>query len=263
MKKNMIIAIFGVLVLVAIGFVVARSTKQEENTLTVGMMSGWAPFMSINNNGEYEGFDVDCAQELAQRMNKKLVIKDMGAVASCFIALEQRKVDLVLSGLDITQARLDSVAMVRYTGEDEKVFSLVFWDEIPSAIQSMEDFRQLPDAVVCVESGSAQQAFLDQYSFITKKCMNGVIDIILDLRFGKSIAAILEPRIARRFAVQNPQLKMIDVPLPKECIVYGSGIAIKKDNTAMIDAIANTIASMKADGFLTALEVRWQLERQS
>lgn len=262
MKKNMMV-VFGAIIVIAGGLFVSQPAQQTKDTLTVGMMSGWAPFMSINNKGEYEGFDVDCAQEIAKRMNKKLVIKDMGSVASCFIALEQRKVDIVLSGLDITQARLDSVAMVRYTGEYEKAFSLVFWDEIPSGIQSMEDFRDLSDAVVCVESGSAQQVFLDQYSFIIQKCMNSVIDIILDLRFGKSTAAILEPRIARRFAVQNSQLKMIDVLLPKECIVYGSGIAIKKENTAMIDGVTNSIASMKADGFLTALEVRWQLERQS
>ncbi|HSC24924.1 MAG TPA: transporter substrate-binding domain-containing protein [Candidatus Babeliales bacterium] len=256
-KIFLIIVVIGIVLIV--GILALRSTKKSDDTLVVGMMSGWAPFMSITNNGEYEGFDVDCAQELAKRMNKKLVIKDLGSVASCFIALEQNKIDMIFSGLDITQARLKNVAMVQYTGEDIKTFNVVFWDETPQNIRSMEDFRDITNGVVCVESGSSQEAFLDKYPFIEKKRMNSVVDIILDLRFGKSVAAILEPRIARQFAQKNPALQTIDVVLPQECITYGCGIAIKKENPCLVDITENVITSMKNDGLLEALELRWKL----
>ncbi len=67
-----------------IAYLRVRSRAKTDDTLIVGMMSGWAPFMTITAKGTYEGFDVDVAQELAQRMGKKLVIQDLGSLHDSF-----------------------------------------------------------------------------------------------------------------------------------------------------------------------------------
>ena len=108
-------------------FFYPRLKQQSSEALTVGMFV-WAPFMSINSNGDYEGFDVDVANELARRMNRKLDIKDLGFLTSCFIALEQNKIDLIISDLDITEQRLQKLVMVPYFGQEVKAFSLLFWN---------------------------------------------------------------------------------------------------------------------------------------
>ncbi len=234
--------------------------KENNNQFVVGMMSGWAPFMSINSEGQYVGFDVDVAQEIAKRMNKELIVQDLGALASCFVALEQGKIDAIMSDLDITEKRRNMLNMIYYTGDDTTSFDLVFWGNIPKEIKSMEDLRNFSDAVICVESGSAQEKFLDNYDFVNKKRMNSLVDIVLDLRFGKSLAAIVEPRIAARLKRQNPELQLLPVQLPPAFQVFGCGIAINKNNSGLTDDVTRVVAEMIADKTMKKLEQKWQLE---
>jgi ABC-type amino acid transport substrate-binding protein len=258
--KNYKTIIIIVVVIVCGLLLLPRAAKKIENQLIVGMMSGWAPFMSINGAGEYEGFDVDVAQEIAQRMNKNLVVQDLGSLASCFVALEQQKIDMFMSDLDITEKRRDVFNMVRYTGNDVQAFDLMFWNNVPENVRSMEDLRKLPDAVICVESGSAQERFVDSFPFVTKKRLNSLVDIVLDLRFGKSLATVLEPRIAARLQKQNLELQRVSVALPAEFQVFGCGIAIKKNNVSLARDIAYVIQNMIQDGTIKKLEQKWQLE---
>src|SRR5256885_977823 len=94
--------IITIVIVMLLGLLVGmpRLSQKKEDQLVVGMMSGWAPFMTINGAGNYEGFDVDVAQEIARRMNKELVVQDCGSLASCFVALDQQRVDMLMSGLD-------------------------------------------------------------------------------------------------------------------------------------------------------------------
>ena len=258
-KNFTIAATVGIILFSCIGLFFRQSQKSSDE-LVVGMMSGWAPFMTINAAGEYVGFDVDVAKLLASKLNKKLVVKDMGSLASCFVALEQNKIDMMLSGLDITQDRLKKLNMVPYTGEEVRSFSLLFWKQVPLKIRTIEDFKNLPDAAVCAEPGSAQDKFLSKFSFINKKPMPSTTDMVLDLRFGKSVAAILEPQVARRLQKQEPDLVALSVPLPDEFVVYGMGIVIKKNKKQLADVVAATIQSLKQDGSLKKLEIQWGLE---
>ena len=261
-KNFTITAAAGIIFMGCVALFFGQSQKFSDD-LVVGMMSGWAPFMTINTAGEYVGFDVDVAKQLAGKLNKKLVVKDMGALASCFVALEQSKIDMALSGLDITQDRLKKLNMVPYTGEAVRSFSLLFWKQIPAQIRTIEDFKNMPNAAVCAEPGSAQDKFLSKFSFINRKPLPSTTDMVLDLRFGKSVAAILEPQVARRLQKQEPLLVSIDVPLPDEFVVYGMGIAIKKNNVQFAENVKATIQALKQDGLLKKLEIQWGLEGES
>src|SRR5436190_19464360 len=100
-------------------YVVARRKENravQRPALVLGTMSGWPPYVSVNQQGEYEGFDIDVAHIIANKMNSQLVIKDMDTVA-LLGALDQNKVDFLMTGLCITNERLKRIAMVHYTGE--------------------------------------------------------------------------------------------------------------------------------------------------
>lgn len=245
---------------IAAGLRINRSSQTADTTLIVGMMGGWAPFMTINAQGGYEGFDVDVATELAKRMGKQLVIKDFGSVASCLIAVEQNKANMVFSGLDITESRLKKFIMVPYAGQTITSIALVFWNSIPAGVHSMENLRTLSACTICTDPGSSQEKYLDQFNFITKKPMASVADMVLDLRYGKSTAAILEPFLAQRIKRKNPEAQILEMPLPLEFQQFGFGIAIKKNNTILEQITTTIIKEMRQDGTLTALEKKWQLE---
>lgn len=257
-KFLVLITILIALPLAIVMFTLQRRSPKQPDTITIGMLV-WAPFMTINPNGDYEGFDVDVAQELAKRMNKKLVIQDLGSLASCFIALEQNKIDLLISGLDITEQRLKKLSMVQYTGERTTFFEFVFWNEIPTSIKTADDLKTFPNPVICAEAGSGQEKFLDSLPYITKKPMGSVTDMILDVKYGKSLAVILEPPIAARFKKQESALKTIQVPLPPSFQVFGCGIGINKKRPELNTIITKLIQDIKADGTMAMLEKKWDV----
>src|SRR5690242_7188338 len=89
----------------------------EESSFIVGTTSGYAPFVSLDNQGNYEGFDIDLAELVAKKLNKKLVIKDLGSMPSLMMGLKMNKVDAVIWAVSITQERLKQMEMVYYQGE--------------------------------------------------------------------------------------------------------------------------------------------------
>ena len=64
--KNFTIAAAAGIIVISCISLFFRQTQRSSDELVVGMMSGWAPFMTINPTGEYVGFDVDVAKALAQ-----------------------------------------------------------------------------------------------------------------------------------------------------------------------------------------------------
>lgn len=252
--------IAGIFTLAGILCISMCRVKRANDTLVVGMMSGWPPFMSINEQGQFEGFDVDVAQAVAQKLGKKLEIIDAGSLAPLFISLDQGRIDFVLSGLDITQKRMSQMEMVQYTGDKVDSLSLIFWNQIPAGVTSIEDLRTLKNATVCYEPGSSIDSYINQLDFINQKPLAQRVDMVMDIKYGKSIAAMLEPKVATLLARTNPEIKIMRVPLPAEYQLYGMGIAIKQANKDLTLQVSTIIAQLKQDGVLKNLEQRWQLE---
>jgi len=123
--------------------------------LVVGTTSGYAPYVSINAEGEYEGFDIDIAKALAEKLGRRLVIKDFGSMPSLILALKQNKADALIWSISITQERQKQMAMVYYQGEKVTSLPLLFWGNIPDNIKSLEDMANKPNAVIGVKAGPA------------------------------------------------------------------------------------------------------------
>lgn len=259
--KNMIIAavIVGICLVAARYAIIDTSRKKntQTNRLIVGTASGYAPFVSINANGEYEGFDIDIANALAKQLDKELVIKDLGSLPTLFCALEQGSIDVIIWALSITQERQQAVAMVRYQGEGVRSYPLIFWQQVPTPVTSFADCAGL---TVCVEPRSTQEKVLNKYPTISKKPVDKVTDSLLELQYGKADAALVEPAIAKTLQASFPaQLIIVDIPLQPSEQEFGNGIAIRKDNRALIAAIEQAVENLRANGTIAQLEQKWGL----
>lgn len=221
---------------------------------TVGTAAGYAPFVSINPQGDYEGFDIDVACALAKQMGKQLKIKDLGSMTSLFIALDQGSIDAIIWGLSITADRLKKVAMVHYQGALCNSYSLLFWKTIPDNIHTIHN---MAGKTVCVEPTSAQDVVLSKYTFINKIAMEKVDDALLNLQYGKSDAAFVEPAIAKKFKNKYPEIQILDVPLEENDHVHGIGIAVRKNNHATLTQITQATQSLQQSGTIKALEEKW------
>ena len=81
----------------------------ERGELIVGTEPEFPPFESIDERGEYVGFDMDMVRELARDLGVKLRLEPM-AFDSLPTALATRKIDLIVSGMTATEERRQSRA---------------------------------------------------------------------------------------------------------------------------------------------------------
>jgi polar amino acid transport system substrate-binding protein len=252
---KIMIAIIASVALVG-GFVAWQrvGTRLNEEALVVGIAAGYAPWISINATGAYEGFDIDVINAVAQKMGKKLVLKDLGSMTPLLLALQQGSIDAIIWGMSMTQNRLQKMAMVNYQGDITNAYVLLFWKAIPDGITSIADMK---DMTVCVEPASAQDAVISKYPSIIKKYTEKVDDALLNIQYGKADAAFVEPTIAKKFKAKYPEIQMLEVPLSDEDKVYGVGICINKNKDALIKNVEQAVASLRQEGFLTERAKKW------
>jgi ABC-type amino acid transport substrate-binding protein len=253
-----IIIVAATLAVLSIGWYcfIKKPIVKDSSTFIVGTASGYAPFVSINQNGDYEGFDIDVATALSAKMGTTLEIKDLGSMASLFMALEQGSIDAIIWGLSVTQDRLKKVAMVRYQGEDVTAYSLIFWQNIPAGIT---DISAMTDMTICVEPASSQDGVLSRYPLVHKMFTEKVDDALLNIQYGKADAALVEPTIAKKFKNKYPEIQILEIPLAPEDQVHGVGIAIKQDNHSLREKVTLAIRQLDDEGLIKEYEKKWDI----
>jgi len=256
-KSIIAIAFCAAVMVTTVLFYQSQRSYRADNALTVGVIIGYAPFAMLNDQGDVEGFDIEVARALAQALSKKLVIKDMD-LSGLLLSLEQGKIDCVLTGLSITPEREKRIELIHYQGEPTTSFPLVFWDKIPQGVSSIKDLAAFPTATVCVEPGSIQEAFLhQQYPTLSLIHLHAMSDIVLNLQYGKVVAALMDPDIYPTLKKKSPQLVSLEVPLDPQFQSRGIGIGINKHNTSLINQVRSIIDALKRDGTLARLEQQW------
>jgi len=230
--------------------------EDQSNLFVVGTNSGFPPYEMLDEHGKLIGFDIDLAQQIAQALGKKLEIKDM-SFDVLIVALQQGKIDCAIAGISITKAREQVIAFVHYMGQPLTKIPLVFWKEIPAGVKTIADLAQCDNKMVCAQAGTIQQEIISGYSGLDVKNLENIADLIMDIKYGKSIAAVLEPKVAYALQAQYPELQILDIPLTAEQQGFGSGIGINKTNTDLIIKISRIVSTLKSNGTMSRMEAQW------
>jgi len=227
--------------------------------LVVGTTSGYAPYVSLDSKGNYEGFDIDFAQELTKKMNRTLVIKDCGSMPCLLLALQQKKVDLIIWAVSITDERMKKMEMVYYQGEKVMQMPFLFWKNIPEGIQSIDDLGQDPRYIISVEAGSFQENVLKKYPNVRFKQVDKITDALMEIRFGKSIATLADPSLVPELTTRYAEIKVLYLPLRPEEYSLGNGICINKTNQQLAEEVKKAAAELILEGKVNELEKKWKL----
>lgn len=228
--------------------------------LVVGTTSAYAPFVSLDEQGKYVGFDIDIAEELARKLGRSLVIKDLGSMPSLILALKQKKVDVLIWAISITEERQKQMEMIHYQGENITSLPLLFWKQIPPQISSIESMANDPNMVISVEAGSSQESFLLSVPGLNLKQVDKVMDALLELKYRKSLATIVDPSILTTILQKFPEVKVLNIPLPPAAQVHGNGICINKSNPGLIADVKQAVKELRSEGKIDELERKWNLE---
>lgn len=240
-------------------FALSSCSQQDsdKDTLTIGLQSGYPPYEFMNDQGQIVGFDIDVGKAIAAKLNKTLVVKDMEFEGE-ILSLKQGKIDLIISGMNITPSRQKEIYMVPYHGEDSNTLSLIFWNSIPDNVKSIEDIAKIPGGSISVESGAIPETYMVRHhKNIQAKSFQGALAPLMDVKYGKSTANLVQQDVAAYLQKKHPEIRILNVPLAPEDAIQGFGIGINKNNTKLVAEVEKAISELKQEGVLEKLEQQW------
>lgn len=235
-----------------------RAKTQDDTVLKIGTNANFPPFESVDQNGKLIGFDIDIGHELGKKLGRTVEFKEFDFDA-LILALEKGQIDIILSGMSITESRKKEIAMVAYQGEPLTEISFLFWEAIPDGISSMADLKQKAlekNQTVSLQSGHFFEEILKGEG-VPLKLLPGSPEQVLDIKYGKSLAAAIDFSVGKKLSAEHSDLKLKTLPLPQDKWDLGNGIGIKKTRTDLIDKITQAVEGLKADGTLDTLKNKW------
>jgi ABC-type amino acid transport substrate-binding protein len=131
---------------------------QETGVIRVGTDPTWPPYQMLDNSGNIVGFEVDIANECAERLGLTIEWNDV-SFDSIILSVQQGTLDMGVSGFSITAERLDQVSFtVPHSTTLGQVVMLKSTMDAKgiTTLDSLEDFKTL-GIKVGVQSGNVQQ----------------------------------------------------------------------------------------------------------
>lgn len=234
----------------------AEETTAEEakttdgGTLIVGFDQDFPPMGFVGDDGEYTGFDLELAQEVAKRLGLEYKAQPI-AWDSKDMELESGNIDCIWNGFTMTGREDDYTWTEPYMANQQ-----VFVVANDSDINSQAD---LAGKIVEVQADSSAEAALKEAPELTAtfKELLTTADYntaFMDLEQG-AVDAIAMDVIVAGYQIQqrNADFKILDYSLSEE--EYGVGF--KKGNTELRDKVQSTLEEMAEDGTLQEVSEKW------
>ncbi|MEM6582997.1 MAG: transporter substrate-binding domain-containing protein [Pseudomonadota bacterium] len=246
--------------LLAIAMVIPFKTMAGETlqrvvdfkVLKVGMSGNQPPLTMENREGGLMGFDVDIAKALADAMNVQLEIVPM-PFGELLEALENDKVDMVMSGVSITPQRTESVSFVGPYMMSGK--SILTKNSTLAEFQSNKDFNR-EDLTLVALSNSTSATFVQTVAPEAKLTEIDSYDegvaMVID---GKADAMVADMPVCVLSVMRYPDADL--ATLEKPMTVEPVGIAVSKDDPQFFNLVDNYLEAYEKTGILTRLREKW------
>lgn len=222
---------------------------QDKDTLKVAADVGFAPFAMEKPEGGYEGFAVDLANALADRLGYDEVEVIDTQWNAIFSGLYAGRYDFIVAPTNITEERAQKMLFTEGYMGTALGFLTRKGAEIP-------DLGALEGKAVAVNSGSISDTWAtehkDQYGFSIQ-------------RYGKNADAVQAVMTNRAFAniADLPVVGYVATKQPRVKVGYtvdtGNqfGLPFRQEDTAMRNKVDGLLEDMKRDGTLAELHKKW------
>ena len=219
-------------------------TKKDK--LVLGTSADYPPYefhKEIDGKDTIVGFDIDIAKAIAEDFGVELEIKDM-SFDGLLEALVTGKVDFVIAGMNPTPERAENVdfSEIYYTAKHSIIINKENLDKISS-------FDDLKGKKIGVQKGTVQEELAsEQIKEAELKGLGKVTDLILELKYGKVDAIVVENPVAKAYVDKNPDLMITEMQLETNSEEQGSAVATQKGSEELIKAINKTIDKLTQEG---------------
>ena len=208
---------------------------KDDDTLVMVTEAGFAPY-EYYENGEIVGADVDIAKEIAKKLGKELVVKDV-AFDSIINEVKTGKADFGAAGISYSDERAEKVDFtINYT--TSKKIVIVKED-------SNITTNDLDNLKIAVQLGSVGD------SYVTKNYPNAEVvrqkkylAAIEDLKTSKVDCVVMDELPAKEILEENSGLKILE----NELFTDTYGMIVKKGNKELLNAINEVLEELMKNG---------------
>ena len=223
-----------------------------DGVFTVGFDQDFPPMGFVDDNGEFTGFDLELAAEVAKRLGMEIKYQPIAWDAK-EMEIESGNIDVIWNGFTSTGRENDYTWSKPYM-ENKQVF-VVSKD---SGITKVEELKGKKVEVQVYSSGEKALAENKELSdsfaeLITTADYNTAFQ---DLEMGATDAVAMDIIVAAYQLKKRGDGKYIileNEPISTE----EYGIGFKKGNTALRDAVDAKLVEMAADGTLKSVSEKW------
>jgi len=224
----------------------------QRGELRVGFEAGYLPFEMANKKGQFVGFDIDVAKEMAKAMKVKFVPVNT-AWDGIIPALMTKKFDILISGMTITQERnlkvnfADPYIIVGQT--------ILLAKKHAGKVKSYKDLND-PKFILTSKLGTTgEQAIKRMIPKATYKSFEVESEAALEVLTGKADATIYDLPFCATFMAQRGEGKLIflDEPFTFEPLAW----AIRKGDPDFMNWLNNFLRQMKNDGRYDKIYNKW------
>lgn len=231
--------------------------KAKGDDFTVGFDANFPPYGYKDKSGEYVGFDLDLAAEVAKRNGWKLQKRAIDW-DSKDMELKSGTIDCIWNGFTMNGREKQYTFSKPYVDN-----SIVFVTKAGSGIKSPADLKGKTVLVQVDSSGLAALQDKENADLVSSfKEMTQVPDYnnaFMTLEAGAADAVAVDIGVADYQLTQRGKDKFEIMDPPFHTEQYGIGF--KKGNQALRDQVQKTLDEMKKDGTFLKIAKKYQLEK--
>lgn len=236
-----------------------QETDKQENAsleyeeLIIGVDDTFAPMGFLDENNELTGFDIDMAQAVSEKLGIPVTFQTI-EWSMKEQELNQGNIDLIWNGYSVTEERKEQVLFTNsYLDNKQVVVTMA-----DSGINTLDDLagkvvaaQEDSSAVVAIDANPELAAsFADRPEFATNDMA------IMDMEAGRSDAVVADS-VLLNYVISHKedpsQYKILEEDLGSEEFAVG----VRKEDTALAEAINEAFEELKEDGTAAELSEKW------
>lgn len=264
-KKILVLCMLGLFALTAV-FTGCGDTKKEaagsgsgsagsgEKVLRVGCTADFAPFEFQDVDGkEYAGFDMDLIRAVGKEMGYKVEIQNLN-FDGLIPALEADSIDVIISGMSITDERKAKVA-----------FSKPYYQSgltivVRSDNDAVKSFKDLEGKKIAVQIGTTGATEAKKIANAQVKEFNSSADTFLELKAGGVDAVVNDRPVNDYYIAKSGEKNAKSVGDLLEAEDYG--IAMSKKNMELTKKVDEALDKLKQNGEYDKIYAKWFGEKK-
>ncbi|HKS12994.1 MAG TPA: cystine ABC transporter substrate-binding protein [Pseudomonas sp.] len=225
-------------------------TIQEKGVINVGLEGTYPPFSFVDESGKLAGFEVELSEALAKALGVKVKLQPTpwdGILA----ALQSKRLDVVVNQVTISEERKAKYDFSQpYTVSG--IQALVLKKNLETL--NINGASDLADKKVGVGLGTNYEQWVrQQVPKADVRTYNDDPAKFQDLRVGRIDAILIDRLAALEYAQKAKDTALAGAAFSR----LDSGIALRKGEPELLDAINKALDALRADGTLAKLSTKY------